>query len=329
METYIDDSIDLIKLAYTTLQSRSPNEKIYVAYSGGKDSECIAQLCFDTLPLDHIEISYNATGIDPPEVVRHIREQFRLWESWGVECHFNPPKVTMHDLIVKKGPPTRWRRYCCAYYKENAGNGRVTLTGVRWAESPRRRENHGKATLFSKNKDKRKFYNNDNDIEREIMEQCTTKNKLTVNPIIHWTDDEVWDYIRLRDINYCKLYDEGFKRLGCVGCPMASTKNRLIDFERWPHVERYFKKALVAFMEAKPEACERCNWHTLDDLWNWWLEIKEETEEEKQRRLYKQERDKAIIDMRNDGKTYKEIRETLGIGNSTIQRIIELDESNI
>ena len=66
----------------------------------------------------------------------------------------------------------------------------------------------------------------DNDDKRNMIENCTVKGKHILNPIIDWTHKDVWDYLNSRNIEHCKLYDEGYKRLGCIGCPMASKENR-------------------------------------------------------------------------------------------------------
>lgn len=54
----------------------------------------------------------------------------------------------------------------------------------------------------------------DNDEDRKLFEACMQKGKRLVNPIIDWSDEDVWEYIRSRNINYCSLYDQGYKRLG-------------------------------------------------------------------------------------------------------------------
>lgn len=46
---YVEKAIARVQMAYEALQARSPNEKLYVAYSGGKDSECIVQICLEAL----------------------------------------------------------------------------------------------------------------------------------------------------------------------------------------------------------------------------------------------------------------------------------------
>jgi phosphoadenosine phosphosulfate reductase len=72
--------------------------------------------------------------------------------------------------------------------------------------------------------------NNDNDHARRMLETCTLKGKHILNPVVDFTLDEVWEYLKNRDISYCCLYDEGFRRIGCIGCPnqreKTSTRSR-------------------------------------------------------------------------------------------------------
>ena len=129
--------------------------------------------------------------------------------------------TTMWQLIVKKGmPPTRMVRYCCDELKEGGGRGRIMVTGVRWAESTKRKNNRGLLELNNYTKKYVKLMN-DNDEARRLFESCTMKSMHTLNPIIDWTQEEVWEYLHSRNIPYCKLYDEGFDRIGCIGCPLA------------------------------------------------------------------------------------------------------------
>lgn len=262
-----------IRLAYDALQQRAEGEKLYVAYSGGKDSDTISSLCIAEVGPSGVEINYNATGIDPPEVVRHIKARYRAWEAQGIECCFNKPRENMHDLIVKKGPPTRLKRYCCEKLKEGSGVGRIVITGVRWAESARRAASYDVLSVMNKRKELRATYNTDNDIQRRITEHCTTRSRITINPIVDWLDDDVWEYLRNNEIPYCSLYDEGFKRLGCIGCPMAS-KGRYKEFDRWPHMRRYYMRAFAEFVAKHPEYGARYGWYTAEDVWQWWMEEK-------------------------------------------------------
>ena len=197
---------------------------------------------------------------------------------------------TMWNLIPKKKlPPTRIQRYCCAELKESGGKGRICITGVRWAESANRKNNQGLYTVIGKGKKMQKIaeiaeesnanftlttkggvvLNNDNTETREVIEQCYTKNKTVLNPIIDWDDSDVWEFIREYKIPYCKLYDEGFKRLGCIGCPMGG-KNQIRDFERYPKIKQAYLNAFQKMLERLDDSA-RVSWKTPEDVFNWWI----------------------------------------------------------
>jgi phosphoadenosine phosphosulfate reductase len=207
-------TVDKVKIAIDRLRQFEPSEGYYGAFSGGKDSETIKKLA--NLAGVRVDWRYNVTGIDPPELVYHIRNNHP-------DVIFEMYKKSMWKLIVEKGiPPTRIMRYCCEALKEGGGEGRFVITGVRWAESVKRKLNRGIVEITgNKTKDKHIFLNIDNDTERRITETCVTKGKRILNPIVDWNDSDVWEFIREYQIKYCSLYDEGFKRLGCIGCPMA------------------------------------------------------------------------------------------------------------
>ena len=47
-------------------------------------------------------------------------------------------------------------------------------------------------------------------------------------------------------VKHCELYDEGWRRIGCIGCPMSSHKQKMIENKRYPHVKRGWIKAIKA-----------------------------------------------------------------------------------
>lgn len=57
-----------------------------------------------------------------------------------------------------------------------------------------------------------------------------------MRPLSNWDSEFIWNFIRSEHLRYPKLYDEGFTRLGCVGCPLASRKNREHEMRRWPKI---------------------------------------------------------------------------------------------
>lgn len=227
--------------AIQLLRDLEPSEGYYLAFSGGKDSTVLYDLAVRSGV--KFDAHYNVTTVDPPELVYHIRKHYP-----DVEFNHNGG-LTMWSLIVKKRtPPTRLARFCCEALKESGGLGRVVLTGVRWAESVKRSR-------------------------RRQVEACYTGKKSYVNPIINWSDDEVWAYIIERGIPYCSLYDEGYTRLGCVMCPMSGRSGMLRDAERWPKIADAYRRACRRSLnKAIDDGLERANWRRdSDDMYDWWL----------------------------------------------------------
>ena len=257
---------DKVAIALQRLRTFEPTEGYYLAFSGGKDSQCVYHLCKEAGV--KFDAHYSLTTVDPPEVIYFMREHY---PDVIVDRH----DTTMWKLIVKKGmPPTRMVRYCCDELKEGGGRGRVMLTGVRWAESTKRKNNRG---LLELNNYTRKYVKlmNDNDEARRMFETCAIKSMHTLNPIIDWTQEEVWEYLRSRNIPYCKLYDEGFDRIGCIGCPLAGAQQMRFEFERYPKYKQAYLRAFEKMLAVRKDNEKPYHlWKTADDVMEWWLDEK-------------------------------------------------------
>lgn len=103
------------------------------------------------------------------------------------------------------------------------------------------------------------------------MELCYRTRKTLINPIIEWEDDDVWEFIMKYDIPYCKLYDEGYKRLGCIGCPMSTHKKE--ELERYPKFKHLYLKAFERMLEERKKAglTSMESWKTPEDVMEWWI----------------------------------------------------------
>lgn len=114
----------------------------------------------------------------------------------------------------------------------------------------------------------------DNDAERRTVEFCYRTRKTLVNPIIDWTDDDVWEFIGHYNIPHCSLYDEGFKRLGCVGCPLGGYASMRREFERWPVYKKMYIHAFDDMLKAR-EASGKTNhnrlWTDGEGVFRWWI----------------------------------------------------------
>lgn len=117
---------------------------------------------------------------------------------------------------------------------------------------------------------------NDNAESRRMVENCYKRTKVTVNPIIDWDDSEVWEYIKANNVPYCSLYDEGWQRLGCIGCPMARQHGREREFLRWPKYKNAYLLAFEKMLEERKKkgklSTDSKMGLTAQSVYNWWME---------------------------------------------------------
>ena len=213
---------------------------------------------------------YNLTTVDPPELVRFIQEQHPDVKIEKARDK-DGKQITMWNLIPrKKIPPTRIARYCCEVLKEGGGEGRFVVTGVRWAESARRRTDRAGLELSDGTKGGRRArVDPDNPDNEQMARICPTKGSHILNPIIDWEDSDVWEFIHKYKVPYCSLYDEGCKRIGCIGCPMASRKAE--ELERWPTYKKAYLTAFRKMLDARQAAGLETEWKTPQEVMDWWL----------------------------------------------------------
>ena len=228
-----------VEIALERLRAFEPPEGYWFANSGGKDSTVLRDLLIRSGV--KFDAHYQATTVDPPEVVMFIRK-------YHPETVRHQPEETMWQSVVRHcGPPTRVVRYCCAEFKETGGKGRLVVTGIRWAESVRRKQ-------------------------RRMTEVCLRDSTKTyLHPIIDWSNEEVWEYIRSRQLPYCSLYDEGFKRVGCVMCPMGDKKGMKRDALRWPKIADAWKRAIAKAYDKRVARGNMLTFGSADDFYNWWI----------------------------------------------------------
>ena len=269
------------KRAIEYLKTFEPeSEPYYLCYSGGKDSDCIRILA-ELAGVKH-DINHNLTTVDAPETVRYIRT------IPNVIIH--RPELTMWQLIVKKKmPPTRLARYCCEELKEKGGKSRIMVTGVRWDESQNRKENGGLVKIIGKPKTVQKLaaendvnfrltvkggvvLNDDNAETRRFVERCYRTTSTMINPIVDWTDEDVWEFLGHYGCQSNPLYQCGEKRIGCIGCPLQGYKVMKRDFVNYPKYRAAYVRAFDKMVKERKEVGLKDvgNWIDGEHVMRWW-----------------------------------------------------------
>lgn len=253
-------SVELLQKAEKIALNYDAEQGYFLAFSGGKDSQALYHIA--QLAGVRFNGHMNLTSVDPPEVIRFVKKNYP-----EVELK-KPGKFIFQSAVERQILPTMRVRWCCAEYKETAGAGKVTLIGIRKAESSRRAKRNEveiNNRKFSGDLDGLEEYRQEqkakrirrksredgvnitNADEEQTLGCIHGKESLLISPIIYWTEQDVWEFLNdVVKVPHCSLYDEGWHRIGCIGCPMSSHKQKMLENERYPHVRRSWIKAIKA-----------------------------------------------------------------------------------
>ena len=241
LQRKVDRAVKLIQSAGKV--AKEHGQPLEICYSGGKDSDVILELA----KMSGIEYRaiYKNTTIDPPGTIKHAQEN-------GVEMA--RPKMTFRQIIEKRGIPGRLRRFCCEVLKEYKISD-YAVVGVRRDESVARKERYHEPEQCRvyNNKEKARLY----------------------YPLLEFTAKDVAEFIAERGIKCHPLYydEEGNfhveRRLGCMGCPLVTPKQRIKEFAEHPGMVRLYVHAAQKFFNAHPNSKMRayidnaCEWFVM------------------------------------------------------------------
>ena len=261
-------SIERIKTA-SDMSIHYYGQPLVCTYSGGKDSDVMLELFrWAGVPF---EVINSHTTVDAPPTEYHIWDVFKSLEEQGVKETIHKPALSMWRLIEKrKYPPGRMQRYCCEYLKENTVKNRFVATGVRWAES-QRRKNRAEVEPKGKKDAERIMLMSDNDRKRALTERCEAKADMILNPIIDWPDADIWDFYWSECKRHNPLYSMGYYRVGCIGCPMSGD-HRWKEFADFPTYRRAYTRAFAKMLDAIHAAGKPTKWRSAEDVFLWWME---------------------------------------------------------
>jgi phosphoadenosine phosphosulfate reductase len=154
---------------------------------------------------------------------RLFAETYSVWNSTNDQYNtrikaYYPNNELLEPFVVEKGPNSFYesvdnRKQCCFIRKVEplkralAGNA-VWVTGLRAEHSPDRQD-------------------------LEILEWDASNKIIKYNPLLHWTTEEVKEYINKNNIPYNSLHDKGFISIGCAPCTRAIRPGENFRAGRW------------------------------------------------------------------------------------------------
>lgn len=266
----LQHTVELLRKAEKLALTYDSEDGFFLAFSGGKDSQALYHSA--VLAGVKFKAHMNFTSVDPPQVIRFVRENYP-----DVVTH--APDKSIYQLAVERQIlPSQRLRWCCVELKESAGAGKVTLIGIRKSESARRaRRNEVEVSgkkfsgdlegfmqwrddeikrkeekLMRKMKREGKKVNEDYfSANKENEVRCINgKDSILISPIFEWTEQDVWYFLNdVVKVPHCELYDKGYRRIGCIMCPMSQRRQKVREMKEFPHVKRNWIKAIKKIRE--------------------------------------------------------------------------------
>lgn len=281
---------EVIKTAYE-LSKTYYDKPVVVCYSGGKDSDVLLDITRKTLKTDEFRVLNSHTTLDAPETVYYIREKFAELRDAGIDATIEYPyykgeRTSIWKLILEKQMlPTRLARYCCKILKEAATPNQIALIGVRRSES-KARDGRGDIGVRGRRKEDAVYKtaqhtramiafdqdpDNTSTFECEIIKNAKKQAAMVSLPVYEFSDTDVWDYIRDNHLTVNPLYSKGYRRVGCIGCPLAG-KARFKEFADYPKYKDNFIKTCNRLIEQHEKHAKSNKYRTGEEMFKWWLE---------------------------------------------------------
>lgn len=191
----------------------------YIAFSGGKDSVALLDICHRVLPLS-VPVVFSDTDMELPDTYKVVDETKQKYP----DREFITAKAETSALENWRifGPPSRTIRWCCSvhkstpalmYLKKKLHKSAIKVmafVGVRGDES------------YS-----RSFY-------EDASDGAKNASQMNRMPILDWGAHELWLYIFANNLIINCAYKKGLTRVGCLMCPESSEKYEWFVSKSYP-----------------------------------------------------------------------------------------------
>jgi len=184
-----------------------PIEQQAIGWSGGKDSTVVLFLVREFNP--NISVVFNNTGVEYPDTIKFVHETAEKYHINLIEVRYSD--FSFWDCVKKWGYPQgktnrsdHHANKCCYYLKEKPMHHAIREHGWKCIyDGITATENRNRMLQAS---------------TRGVCYHHQKWDCCKVHPILWWTEQDVWDYIKANKIPYNPIYDKGADRCGCMPC---------------------------------------------------------------------------------------------------------------
>jgi len=152
-----------------------------------------------------------------PEETHALFETVRDKYPIAIRTYF-PDASTVQAWIEQNGPNAFYKsvaqRQQCCHIRKVEPLQRALAGKKSWVTGLRREQSAARHTL-----------------EREAWDHGN--GLIKINPLLEWTNDDVWDYIKVNGVPYNALHDRGYPSIGCAPCTRAVQPGEDIRAGRW------------------------------------------------------------------------------------------------
>lgn len=191
----LDDAIKQTEAVMASLLETADVQSVRVAWTGGKDSTVVLfiwKALLDHRGLGPVRAINLDTGCKFPEVMA-FRD--RLAAEWGIDLHIARPSVSLEDYPLAQNPLA-----CCRDLKVEPLKAAIRETGTTHLLSGIRSDEHPDRA------------------GRAVFEAREDPPHTLVNPILHFSETDIWAFHSRYGLPHCELYDQGYRSLGCRPC---------------------------------------------------------------------------------------------------------------